>query len=151
MTIPTRRSALAVLILLAGFGSGCHDETVCTAMFVYGLSVHVTLPAGFRCKDVHVTVRDGDYEEVLETGGDCNFHGAGERTGTYDISAEGYGKHETLTSVVVADRGCHVGNEMRTITLTPDNLPITACGDEDAGSANDESDAGAPSCSGSTR
>lgn len=102
---------LAVL----GLTSGC-GGTNCTDEYVYG--IRATLVDGASQLGVcqgQVTIQDGAYTEQLQcgtVGANCDCYGAGERAGTYTVTAT-RGSIETQTVTVESDE-CHV----KTQTLT---------------------------------
>jgi hypothetical protein len=86
---------------------------VCTAQFVYGLSVTVNDAATAQpiC-DAQVIVVSNNYRETLTAfpaTGPCSYTGAGERAGVYDITASKAGYvAATQTGVRVEANDCHV-------------------------------------------
>ena len=116
----TLPSCLAVVVLCA-LGACTGGEVACTADYRYGLTVTVVDEAGAAICDATVTITDGDYEETLENvgGDDCAYVGAGERAGTYAITAEKAGYQTASESGVVVDEDeCHVIAETVELTLT---------------------------------
>ena len=129
-----RRFALALLplpLVVAAFVSASAPVALsgclaCTADYRVGLSITV-LEAGTRrpIKSATVTVRDGDYREVVEpntgVGSDNVYSAAGEREGTYDIDivAEGYVTAHLENVEVDADE-CHVETRNLEVVLTPE-------------------------------
>lgn len=89
------------------------NGVVCTAQFVYGLSITVNdeLTAQPVC-DAQVTVVSNNYRETLTAfaaTGPCSYAGAGERAGVYDITASKAGYvTATQTGVRVEANECHV-------------------------------------------
>lgn len=125
---PARSLRILLLSLVTtaiAAASGC-GPVMCTAEYVYGLSITVVDGAGERVCDATVVARDGEYEETLESFGpaeDCTYVGAGERAGTYEVTASRPGDHDAVESdIVVDDDVCHVSPQARTITL--EALPI---------------------------
>jgi hypothetical protein len=75
--------------------------------------------------DGTLTVRDGDFEEVLGApDGECAWRGAVERAGTYDLAfvSEGY-LPAALEDVVVKANECNVETALVSLTLTPEGPP----------------------------
>jgi hypothetical protein len=94
----------------------------------FGLSVSVVDGAtGAPICDATVTAQDGDYNEMLATLGSaegvCWYSGAGERPGTYTLTATLGSRTKVVPDVRViasGDDSCpHVVNQMVTITLDP--------------------------------
>lgn len=97
----------------------------CTTLFAYGLTVTVTsLDDGSRICDADVEAVDDDHRETLQPqgeGDDCVYVGAGERPGTYTITAtkDGYASDTAEDVVVESDaEGCHVVGEQVELQLT---------------------------------
>lgn len=106
----------ALVACAPGIGTACTDE------FAYGLSVVVTSAVdGSRICDATVVAVDGDHEETLEASGDgadCSYVGAGERAGTYRITASKDGfASATSDDVVVGEDECHVQGEQVELEL----------------------------------
>ena len=93
----------------------------CTEVFVSGINVQVIdastgtiIPQG-----ITVTIKDGDYTEVLAFSFDT-FFGAGERPGNYIITAMGNGYiSKTIGPIEVTEDECHVIPVQLEISLTP--------------------------------
>ena len=101
-------------------GAACgHD---CKAYAAAGLVVTVRAASGAPVCDATVTAIDGSYSEVLQpNGGDpsrCNYVGAYERKGTYELRATVGDATTTVASVHVGVNECHVIPARSTITLT---------------------------------
>jgi len=101
--------------------SGCG----CDGSEVYGLSVQVTeAGTGKPVTLATVTVRDGDYVDVIapgswDTSGNI-YLAASERAGVYDIDvvAEGYAPAH-IDDVEVGEDRCHVDGRSVDVELTP--------------------------------
>jgi hypothetical protein len=97
--------------------SGCS----CDAAAAWGLSVTVMDAAtGGRVCDATVTATDGSYSETLTGFGDsstCEYFGAIERVGTYDVQVASGGRTASAANVVVTSGTCHVSRKAVTVTL----------------------------------
>lgn len=123
----TSRLAIPSLLLSLSmsFLASCGDGPGgigCTEIYIYGLNVTVKDDAaGVPICDAVVTAVDGAYTETLEAqafGGDCTYNGAGERAGSYTITAKKTGfKDATQNVVVTADR-CHVKGVAVMLSMT---------------------------------
>lgn len=106
------------------FVTGCGVEVKsCTTIFAYGLTIDVVDDStGQKICDATVDVVDGAYSEQLtgDMGFNCSYVGAGERAGTYDITATATGYQSNgVMDVEVGEDECHVIGEQVTIRLTP--------------------------------
>ena len=111
--------------LIGGCGGsdGPSPGGACTDLYAFGLSVSVSDGNTFQsiC-DATVTAVDGEYSETLQTGPSsgtsCLYLGAGERPGTYTITAvkSGY-MNATQSNVKVVSDGCHVSGVAVKLTL----------------------------------
>ena len=99
---------------------------VCTAQFVYGLTVNVTDESGDPVTGATLTLTEGDFVEVipgppgsgLELEGGV-YLGAGERPGTYTLTVEAPGfEPVTVESIVIEADECHVIGVTRDVTLS---------------------------------
>ena len=111
---------IIALALLAMSGAACNErrspqapDGVCTAQFVYGLTVTVLdRVSGQRICDAQVNGSSGSFHETLEPRGpaeSCTYAGAGERRGTYDLTASKSGYISAMqTSIRVDADQCHV-------------------------------------------
>ena len=122
------RSSIVVTLALALAALGCSespwgpDGVVCTANYVYGLSVIVQDKAsGQRLCDAEVVAVSGSYRETLQAYGppeSCSSLGAGERSGVYDIQVSRAGfRVGSVPSVRVAADECHVIPARLTVEL----------------------------------
>jgi hypothetical protein len=116
------RLSPVVIVALGVAGLGCWKAespqdpgggVVCTAQYVYGLSVTVHDKAtGQRLCDAEVVAVSGSYRETLQTYGpaaSCDYTGAGERPGVYDIQVSRAGfQVGTAPAVRVGADECHV-------------------------------------------
>ncbi len=108
------------LIPLSSCGGG--GGTVCTSIYAYGLTVTVTDAATQQpiC-DATVTATDGTYSEQLQPANSspCSYLGAGERPGTYTVTATRSGYMNTIESNIrVTSDGCHVQGVSINLNLT---------------------------------
>ena len=113
---------LAVCGLLSGCGGGGAGG-FCTDLYAYGLNVTVSDGSTFQpvC-DATVTAVDGEYTETLmplpASSSSCAYVGAGERPGTYTVTASKSGyMNGTQSNVKVVSDGCHVAGVAVTLTL----------------------------------
>lgn len=124
------RLSPVVIVALGVAGLGCLAKSpqdpgggvACTAQYVYGLSVTVQDKAtGQRLCDAEVIALSGTYRETLQTFGSaetCDYVGAGERSGVYDIQASRAGfRLGSVSSVRVAADECHVIPARLTVQL----------------------------------
>lgn len=104
-------SALAVAVQ----GCGCSDEARA------GLSISVIdASTGGRICDATVVATDGSYSETLVAvggSGSCEYVGATERAGTYDLAVSSGSRTASATHVVVPNGTCHVTTQMVSVTL----------------------------------
>lgn len=121
------KKLLVLLMVTAFFACSGDDDTVseepvaCTEEFVFGLSVQVRdaatgaiIPNGVR-----VVAQDGNYSETLDFMFDTHV-GAGERPGTYTLTASKEGfvtKMAGPVTVELTEDMCHVITESVTIEL----------------------------------
>jgi hypothetical protein len=111
---------IIAIAALATSSAGCHEQGnpqapdgACTAQFVYGLTVTVQdRVTGQRICDAQVIAVSGSYRETLDPRGpteSCTYAGAGERRGTYDVTASKSGYISTAqTNIRVDADQCHV-------------------------------------------
>jgi hypothetical protein len=113
---------IGVILLVVGLFQGCKAETVaCTPSMETGLLVDVLdAGTGQPICDAVVTAIDGSYSERLDTHGGCQYLGAFERAGHYDVLAEREGFQSQRASNVevrMGTSGCHVVRTDLTIQL----------------------------------
>ena len=117
-----RQDALLLLgsVLLGSVASpSCSSN--CTEQSVYGLNIRVADKAsGTAICDAVVIATDGKYSEKLLQHGapDCVYVGAGERAGTYNVTAARDGYVANGVQVRVTEDECH-----------PGDVVACACGD----------------------
>ena len=115
---------VAVCLACSGNDDTVPEEPVaCTEEFVYGLSVEVRnattgaiIPGG-----VTVVAKDGEYTETLNYMFDTHV-GAGERPGTYTLTASKEGFVTKMTGPITVEQTedlCHVITKSVTIELAP--------------------------------
>ena len=114
----------ALLVLLSGcYQSGTVEPIVCTAQFVFGLTVTVVDQSNGDpiADDATMTIRQGSYEEVVTDSWDgSTMSGAGERPGTYTITIEHPGYETwTQTGIEITADDCHVIPVLITAQLVP--------------------------------
>ncbi|MBN1490638.1 MAG: carboxypeptidase regulatory-like domain-containing protein [Phycisphaerae bacterium] len=117
---------LMSLLLVAGLPlAECRvidDPVVCTDIFVYGINVTLTdADTGAPIAGATLTLTEGTYSEILEAfPGSGQYVGAGERAGTYTLTADADGyESKTVTNIVIGADECHVIPVVLTIELTP--------------------------------
>jgi hypothetical protein len=115
-----RQIPIIALALLTMSGAACNErhspqapDGVCTAQFVYGLTVTVRdRVSGQRICDAQVNGSSGSFHETLEPRGpaeSCTYAGAGERRGTYDLTASKSGYISAMQTGIRVDADqCHV-------------------------------------------
>ena len=113
-----------LLVLLAGcYQSGAVEPILCTAQFVFGLTVTVVdQSTGDPIADeATMTLRAGSYEEIVTDSWDgSTLSGAGERPGTYTITIEHPGYTTwTRTGIEITADDCHVIPVLITAELVP--------------------------------
>lgn len=121
-----RRLLLCASLCLLGLGpaSGCVIERACTTLYAFGVSATVRdARSGAPISGATLVLVDGTYRETMTSFGVAgSYAGAGERAGTYTLTAtaNGYQPSAPRTVVVTEDaEGCHVVGQSVTIELTP--------------------------------
>lgn len=97
------------------------DPIACTALYAYGVSATVTdQETGSPIDDATLTLIDGAYQEDMQSYQNGEFVGAGERAGTYTLtaSAPGY-QSQTIENIDVTADVCHVHGVHIEIELSP--------------------------------
>ncbi|MGJ8665239.1 MAG: carboxypeptidase-like regulatory domain-containing protein [Patiriisocius sp.] len=115
-------------IIIASITSSCNNDDEagnininCTEVFVYGLNITIkdAQTDAILTEGITVTATEGDYSETLTQSNNI-FIGAGERAGTYAVTASGAGYvSQTMNNIVVAEDQCHVIPEEVTLALDP--------------------------------
>ena len=104
----TFRSALLIISLSC---VACDSSPIaCTLLYAYGITATVTDPTnGGAIPNATLTLTDGSYQETMQHFGSDDYVGAGERAGTYTLtaSAPGY-EDKTIPNIVVTRDQCHV-------------------------------------------
>jgi hypothetical protein len=100
-------------------GSACSDDTrSCTGDYSYGLGINVEDSAGGAVCDVTIKIQDGSYvEEKPLTESACFVMAAGERPGTYRVTASRDGTVLAEERVTVRDDACHPIGESLTLVI----------------------------------
>jgi len=77
---------------------------------VYGVSAEVTdAQTGAAIANATLTLQDGNYIEVMQSITPGEYFGAGERPGTYSLTAQASGfQSVTVDNIVVESDPCHV-------------------------------------------
>lgn len=96
-------------------------DRVCTLEFAYGLSATVKhASTGVAIDNAVLTLRDGDYVEVMQLLPTGSYAGAGERPGTYDLTIEVPGvATDTISGIEVTSDECHVRGIALDIRVAP--------------------------------
>ena len=107
--------------LLASVSCTLPDPIACTAIFVYGVTATVTdHDTGSPVAGAMLTLTDGAYMEEMESFQNGDFVGAGERPGTYSLTATAPGyQSRTLDDIVVTADACHVHGVHVAVELSP--------------------------------
>jgi Carboxypeptidase regulatory-like domain len=93
----------------------------CTALYAYGVNVTLTNAAtGASIDNATLTLTDGSYQEVMQHFQDGDYVGAGERAGTYTLTASAPGfQSKTIDDIVVTADECHVHGVHLDVLLQP--------------------------------
>jgi len=121
----TTRRALITLATIALTAEACGNPNrpdVCTAQFVYGLTVTIQdKTTGQPICDAQITAVSGSFVETLKPNAfptECFYTGAGERAGVYDLTITRDGYAPTTRAAVKVDKDeCHVIPVRLTISL----------------------------------
>lgn len=124
---------LFMVLLTTGLPfTSCIDRTpdgrVCTDLFAYGVSAQVTdAVTGQPITNATLTLRDGDYTEVMQAFPTGDFVGAGERPGTYTLTIDVPGAtSDTVTGIVVRSDECHVIGVALDVRVESGRITVTA-------------------------
>jgi hypothetical protein len=95
--------------------------TPCTALYAYGVSATVTNAAdGSPIDNATLTLSEGGYSEVMQFIVTGDYVGAGERAGTYTLTATAPGlESRTISDIVVTADECHVRGVHVAVVLQP--------------------------------
>lgn len=117
-----KRMWVAVALAVPGLGAfACNvlNPVVCTLEYRYGIYGTVTNNAGEAIPGITVTISSLNYSETASVFNGIQYVGAGEREGTYSITAEAPGyQTRTVSGVVVTGDECHVTPVQTDIVLT---------------------------------
>jgi hypothetical protein len=111
-------------ILVAALGvlpGGCPVQEACTDLYAYGVSATVTnASTGASLSDATLTLTEGSYTEVMQLVPTGDYVGAGERAGTYTLTATAPGfQPQTIDDIVVTADRCHVHGVHLEVALQP--------------------------------
>ena len=117
-TISFTLSALSLVL------SGCDalpGGIPCTTLYAYGISATVTdATNGSRMNNATLTLVDGNYQEMMQSFPTGDYVGAGERAGTYSLTAGAPGfQTQTIDDIVVTADACHVHGVHIDVQLVP--------------------------------
>jgi hypothetical protein len=100
---------------------GLPGQTVCTTLFAYGVSATVTnAQTGAAITNATLTLTDGNYVETMTVFPTGDYVGAGERDGTYTLTAQAPGSvTKTIENIVVTKDECHVKGVHVDVQLEP--------------------------------
>jgi hypothetical protein len=111
------------VVVVFAWSGGCAPSSLeCDDSLKWGLMVTVTAADGSRVCDATVTVADGGFSATLEElnardASSCEYVGAGERAGTYDVHVASAAGAADVQGVVVTQGVCHVEGKAVTVTL----------------------------------
>lgn len=93
----------------------------CTALYAYGFTVTLTdATTGAAIDNGTLTLTDGSYQEVMQHFPGSGYVGAGERAGTYTLTASAPGfQSRTVNDIVVTKDECHVRGVHLNVMLQP--------------------------------
>ena len=100
---------------------GCVLEAPCTDLFAYGVNVTLTnAVTGEPVSNATLTLAEGSYTEVMQSIPTGDYVGAGERAGTYTLTATAPGfQPQTISDIVVTADRCHVQGVHLDVALQP--------------------------------
>ena len=110
----------ALALLCCGCGQ-FQNGKICTALYAYGVAATVTAEdSGAPISNATLTLTDGIYTETMQSFATGQFVGAGERAGTYTLTATAPGyATKTIDSIVVTSDSCHVMGVHVNVVLQP--------------------------------
>ncbi len=93
----------------------------CTNLYAYGVNVTLTnAVTGAPIDNATLTLTEGDYTETMQLVPTGDYVGAGERAGTYTLTASAPGfQPQTINNIVVTADRCHVRGVHLNIALQP--------------------------------
>ncbi len=116
---------LMMVVLASGLPFGTCIQppagTPCTALFAYGVNATVTdAVTGASIANATLTLTESGYTEVMQPFPTGDYVGAGERAGTYTLTATAPGyQSRTITDIVVTADECHVRGVHVDVQLQP--------------------------------
>jgi len=118
------RPLLLVLMTFCLSGSVCTWQPSgppCTALFAYGINATVTNAlTGDPINNATLTLTEGSYQEVMQLIPTGDYVGAGERAGSYTLTASAPGLQvQTIDNIVVTADECHVQGVHLDVKLQP--------------------------------
>ena len=117
-----RKMMMVVSVVVAAYGCGTLlPGTACTALYAYGVSVTLTnASTGAPISNATLTLTEGTYVETMQLIASGDYVGAGERAGTYTLTAAAPGfDPRTMADLVVLADVCHVQGVHIDVALTP--------------------------------
>lgn len=116
-------TVLLVLMTFCLSGAVCYmpPGQACTGLFAYGVNATVTNAiTGAPINNATLTLVEGSYQEVMQSFPTGDYVGAGERAGTYDLTASAQGfQTQTIDNIVVTADPCHVQGVHLDVKLQP--------------------------------
>lgn len=113
---------VAAALLATGFGAvACNvlNPVICTLEYRYGIYGTIVDNNGDAIPGLTVMISATNYSEAAVVFNGTQYVGAGEREGTYTITATASGyEPRTVTGVVVTGDECHVTPVQQNIVLT---------------------------------
>jgi hypothetical protein len=111
---------VSALVLVCGCGT-FPPGTVCTTLYAYGVSVTLTnATTGEPISDATLTLTDRAYVETMQLIPTGDYVGAGERAGTYTLTAAAPGfETKMIADLEVTADECHVQGIHLDVALPP--------------------------------
>ncbi|MCB9856636.1 MAG: carboxypeptidase regulatory-like domain-containing protein [Phycisphaerales bacterium] len=117
-----KRLIVAIALLATGFGAiACTvlNPVICTLEYRYGIYGTIVDNNGEAIPGVTVTITSLNYSETAAIFNNTQYVGAGEREGTYTITATATGyESRTISGVIVTGDECHVTPVQQNFVLT---------------------------------
>jgi hypothetical protein len=115
---------MAAAMAIAGAMCGCAllpFGGACTLEYRYGVNVTLTdSQTGDPIDNAVLTLTEGAYSEVMQTFPTGDYVGAGERAGTYTLTAAAPGfTTQVIENIVVTEDPCHVHPVSLEVALDP--------------------------------